>query len=220
MKKFISVILSMVIMMIPVFSAFSFDTPENITEETAKVAPETDENQPEEKRLAIDWIGEKANEYSADISFEVNGTPIREGKYYRNGNISSAEMPYKDILTQKVIYCEDGTFLYFTQFPFFYIELNQTANIRVLSGFMRSYEENGYYVEEYVNEETGEETAFYFKDGELVYYSITSYQMGSVAVNAKYTITSYEVDDKDISLPRLALNVTPIYNILLFLGLI
>lgn len=232
MKKFISVILAIVIMALSAFSAFAFDMPENITdglvvmsvdntdEQTAPDVTGTDENQPEEKRLAKDWIKEKAIEYSADVSLEMLGTPLTKGSLYRKGNICSVELPYKNTLTQKTIFCEDGTFMYFTQLPFFYIELNEKEEKKVLGEFLKSYEENGYYVEEYVNEEAGEESAFYFKDGELVYYTITFYYMDLVAVTAKYTITSYEVDDKDIRLPRMAANVTPIYNLLLLLGLI
>lgn len=229
MKKIMSITLAMVIIALSAFSALAFGGFDNMqgnvavmsvednSEETA--LPETDD---EEKKLAIEWLDEKSQEYRADVTISMNGTTLLKTDYRAKDGAYSVDLPYKKMLTRREIYTTDGARAYYLQFPFFYLENDKKANY-VYSGkleFVESCEENGYYVEKYLIEETGDRFCFYFLGEELERFTKIGEYMGMSDLTVEYKITSYEVDDKYMKVPDFAFNATLIYNLLACLGII
>lgn len=232
MKKIIALLLATVIAMLSAFSAFSFGGFDEIQGSVAvmniedggeeEVPPET-ENETEEKLLALEWINGKGKEICADVSLEMLGITVMEAEYHAKNGAYSVDMPYKNGLTRREIYTKDCAYAYITQFPFFYLENDKKAANLVYSGnlkFVESCEEDGYYVEKYIIEESGDRYCFYFSGEEMKIITKTTEYEDLVDLTVEYKIKSYEVDNKYMEVPFYAINVTPIYYFLALLGIV
>lgn len=198
MKKFICIILSMII----VFSAFSVTS-------FATYTPKAEE-------------ATKKLDFEKGVSMELSDGNEIYTLYIKNNKFASEMDIYGH--NAKTIYADRTFYLYFTAFPFFYFEIKDLEEISIDDlmpddleefEFVRGYQKTSggktYDIEIYVsNQNTTSE--FCLLDGELI--SIETY--GTYEGNENYysylEIISTEVDDKEFKPPFFAINITPIIN--------
>lgn len=203
MKKITAILTAVLILTFSMFSVSAF-------------AQETEQFDVSQTRLA-QW-SEKAN---ANKEFEVKMKKIHEdgsvteGRLFLKKDCAAVEgslngHPFRMIENSK------GKFLYFTNFPILYFKADNlfsesfvfTYGIKETHQYVKSYEESGYYVEEFYDTE-GDRTILYYFQGEDLKLS-----KSSDSVN-EYVST--KVDDKDVRLPSFCIDATPLFLIVLLL---
>ena len=247
MKKFLSILLA-VILAFSAFTMVSFAEETEITEAVTEASTETPDaptdtpDKPTDIKDSMfykwatnhNWNSLNDVEFSGKITGRADNGLITAELWIKNGK-AAFEMPLEAgeyILNSKLILSIKGgsAKYYLSDFPFFYFSINPRlilSNFRTLCVSLpfqedsdlvleSAYEEDGYYVEEIRNTEWGTTNYYYFKDGELV--RTESYQYGTLL--EKIEDISYEVSDKDVRGPILALNLTPLIFFLGLFGLI
>lgn len=220
MKKLSAVLLIIGILLTSVLAVNSFaaetatDTPAGTVATPSDPAPEIPE-----KLLAPDWSDMiyETKEFSADHVTISNGLKTT-GVMYAKGTNVRMDMKIGPI-TVSGLQTEGRIYYYLSKLPFFYIGLYNTAdplwayNLPA-SRLVEAYYEDGYQVEKY---SVGsylfnnyQEYTYYFEDGEL--YSVEALDE-SDGTYTEMSNFSYEVNDKDVALPR-----TAIFNLTWFLG--
>lgn len=245
MKKFLSILLA-VILAFSAFTMVSFaEDAENteITEGTTETPTETPDEPvetpeaPAESMLAK-WMDEVFNNNFANsnIALEIDSEIYRDtdfgsmtvtNVYSKDGKVAidaSFKLSFLNIKIKCIFDFNNETLsFYLPDFPLFYITVPALSD--TFNGFLDSFytdtsdliveksqyvkiDGTEYYVEEYFDGDLH----VYFKDGKLV-RAENSYRMIIMDV-------SYDVSDKDVSVPSLALNVTPLVILFGLFGLI
>lgn len=220
MKKITSLFLAVLIITLSVFSLNAFALP--ATETDAPPATETDPV-PETELLSVKWLKEQGKEFTADIIASLYGITLEKGKLYVKGDTIATLTTHsmnKRYVGKKTIANREGKFSFYPDFPFFYFkESTLSTNAISKKDFIDAYETaDGYYIENFAGN-NGQTASLKFKGGELEALYITADYMG-FDLTYEITITSYEVDDKDVSLPPLAIDITFLYRFLVILGML
>lgn len=229
MKKLLSILLA-VILAFSAFTMVSFAEDAETTVPVEEAPTDTpDESTDVIESLTAKWFDEyfnNGNIVNANVAIKVvyanTGDDMPDAIYAKDGKIVF-NFPLKlGLLTLKPTVIFDinrkTCSIYFSSFPFFYITLPTTndQNNNLLNTIMSfdtsdlvpeeskyvQVDGTEYYVEEYYD---GDLHA-YFKDGDLV----------RMERDDTLIEISYDVSDEDVSLPSLALNVTPL---VIFFGL-
>lgn len=223
MKKITSLFLAILIVSLSVFSVNAFALP--ATETDAPPVTETDPV-PETELLSPKWFEEHGNEYSADASASVLGiVPAQKKVWYKNGNVAQliTYSTNRSQINKKTVIKDGKAVSFYPDFPFFYIiegpELFNGTNINDLEFVESRQTDDGYYTECFIAENKKAEYEIFFRNGELEKYVIVDNSLG-VEVVFEYVITSCEVDDSEFDIPFLAINITPLYRLLVLLGVI
>lgn len=241
MKKFVSIFLTMVIMMLPVFSAGAYKTETGAKSfsqaiETLIPAEETEEGEILEDDSADDIENTDDENVGSDetvtpeLRLEKWLTKMRsrnewsilvEGKYgpeaemfIKNGKL--ALLIYNNgTVIEKVLYDGDKAIACSPKFPYYYYELDVDVedSVAETADFALQDLEGMEFVKSY------EFSGFYVEEYEHAKYGHTAvYFDGEEVAYVNYAETneiatfSYEVKDKDVKLPFFAINLTPLIN--------
>ena len=245
MKKFLSILLA-VILAFSAFTMVSFaEDAENteITEGTTETPTETPDEPvetpeaPAESMLAK-WMDEVFNNNFANsnIALEIDSEIYRDtdlgsmkvtNVYSKDGKVALVEAFKLSFLNIRIKFIFDfnneTVSFYLPDFPLFYITIPVSSD--TLNGYLDSLYtdtsdmvvEKSQYVkidgtEYYVEECSDGDLVGYFKDGKLVRFE-NRYNMTTMDV-------SYDVSDKDVSVPSYAINLTSMAFLFGLFGLI
>ena len=199
MKKFLSVILSLIL----ILSAFCI---------TASAAYE-----PKAEAAIKNFDFEKGVQFE----FHIDGIPTTT--LYVKGDKIASEMNVEGH-NLKLILKGDSLYMYFTDFPFVYFEhkdsempelkdalgtLEFDAQFIEGSETVYKFETETYYVEKYATDD-GETIEYYFLGDELKLIKSTDDENATTEIE----IVSTEVDDDVFELPFFSFNITPIFELL------
>ena len=238
MKKFLSVALALIIAL-SAFSISVFAAKPSVATENAgalidaltqnnypalatQAVAETDTDAPEEPeetqtRYAA-WCANAKN--LEEFKYSVTSNLGIDAEICIKGDAASYELNYSGMQI-KLILKDSNTYLYFVNFPFFYLEIAENVSINELidsitpdfGTFVSAKEENGYYVEEYDEGSNGFTALCYFKGDKLE--KIEEFNTDSGVKN--YMTISYSVKNKEVRTPWYAVDATPLASIILFM---
>lgn len=209
MKKIIAILVALI------FALSAFSVMGYAEGETTEIA---------ETRLKK-WLAKF--EENREIYFKVFMLDGEHVNLYLKGEKWAFEVKINDFLTFKEIGDSEGNqYIFFKEIPFFYMNIGgdyyeednivdeMINELYYQSGdFVRYYKKDEYYFEEYKNPETDVYTTFCFLGDELKY--IGESEKAGFEVEAE--ILSTKVDDKDISIPRYAIESEMIVSLILLL---
>lgn len=221
MKKLSAVLLIIGILLTSVLAVNSFaaetaaDTPAGTVATPSDPAPEIPE-----KLLAPDWSDMiyETEEYSADYKMNLSGIEMK-GDIHGKGSNIKVNLKIKSVSISILLF-ENRVYYYLAKLPFFYLSVPNSTDylgcysyptFNLLEAY---YDENGYQIEKY---SYGSHLfnnyhiyTYCFDGNNLVSLSC---ELVSEGQHMEYTNFSYEVNDKDVALPR-----TAIFNLTWFLG--
>ena len=216
MKKLLAVLLTIGILFTSVLAVNSFEAG---SAESGIVATPSDPTVPAvpEKLLAPEWSDMMADtqEFSANHVTIYNGIKT-SGDWCAKGTNVRMDMKIGSI-TVSALQTEGRIYYYLPKLPFFYISIYTTSDILQAYNFLttnliEAYYEDGYQVEKYSYGShlfnNYQVYTYYFKDGEL--HSVKGLDEAN-GTYSELTNFSYEVDDKDVTLPK-----TAVFDLTLF----
>ncbi|MBR4858344.1 MAG: hypothetical protein IKU08_04080 [Clostridia bacterium] len=212
MKKFISIILTAIILITSLFSlsAFAADTPK--TETLLNKVEAADE-------LSVTFTSGQSTIFSFLGQNPENKVSIKDNKISYEIN--------NGIVTVRLVANDNGIYAYLPVLPFFYVKLDskilaiadlkelisKASNltqgfIQYIDSYNETFEGKEYYVEEY-NDREFVTSKFYYDGDSLKILKVEN----SVTKSVQYTYfdtIAFEADDDMFDVPVLAIDVTPL----------